>query len=123
MKRTFVRLSRAKSANCWLRSGEKSSISKGSRPTCIRVIANCKIDFGRHVFTAHHCRADEANRFQCVKSHLVQRCSRFLRCNWPFDTPRPSRASADEQSIVSSDRCWKRNSQLASGEDETSLGH
>src|SRR6266446_5337125 len=68
MKRTFVRLSRAKSANCWLRSGEKSSISKGSRPTCIRVIANCKIDFGRHVFTAHHCRADEANRFQCVSS-------------------------------------------------------
>ena len=61
MKRTFVRLSRAKSANCWLRSGEKSSISKGSRPTCTRVIANCKIDFARHVFTAHHCRADEAN--------------------------------------------------------------
>src|SRR5467141_3315970 len=56
MKRTFVRLSRAKSASCWLRSGEKSSISKGSRPTCIRVIANCKIDFGRHLFTAHHCR-------------------------------------------------------------------
>src|SRR6266436_2030822 len=68
MKRTFVRLSRAKSANCWLRSGEKSSISKGSRPTCIRVIANCKIDFGRHVFTALHFRTNEANRFQCVKS-------------------------------------------------------
>src|SRR6266478_7151010 len=103
MKRTFVRLSRAKSVNCWLRSGEKSSISKGSRPTCTRVIANCKIDFRRHVFTAHHGRADEANRLQCVRSHLVQRCSRFLRCNWPFDTARPSWAAAGEVSIVSSD--------------------
>src|SRR6476661_9679720 len=102
MKRTFVRLSRAKSANCWLRSGEKSSISKGSRPTCIRVIANYKIDFGRHVFTAHHCRADEANRFQCVRSNLVQRYSRFLRSNWPFDTARPIGAAASEVLIVSS---------------------
>ena len=103
MKRTFVRLSRAKSVNCWLRSGEKSSISKGSRPTCIRVIANCKIDFGRHLFTAHHSRADEANRLQCVRSHLDQRCSRFLGCNWPFDTARPSWAATGEVSIVSTD--------------------
>src|SRR6266478_6523773 len=71
MKRTFVRLSRAKSANCWLRSGEKSSISKGSRPTCIRVIANCKIDFGRHLFTAHHCRADEASQKSGLVLHFL----------------------------------------------------
>src|SRR5882757_7717192 len=71
MKRTFVRLSRAKSVNCWLRSGEKSSISKGSRPTCIRVIANCKIDFGRHVFTAHHCRADKASQKSGMVLHFL----------------------------------------------------
>src|SRR6267154_2651446 len=84
MKWTFVRLSRAKSVNCWLRSGEKSSISKGSRPTCIRVIANCKIDFGRHVFTALHFRTNKANWLERIRVHLVRRpvnCSPLLEKN------------------------------------------
>lgn len=35
----------------------------------------------RRLFPTPYRRADEANRLQCVRAHLVQRCSRFPRRN------------------------------------------